>query len=251
MLLTSLSSWAQTTTTGHASTTKPCSVANTGSNNKIQIDCGISKDQAQKMLAILNKILADQLDLDTVLKDVEQIRAQQEFSGFLSPADEASPDNACADPLSGKRPLPPGMPPPLKGGFLLIVGGSAAYATDFPVNVIKINADNLVVLDSVDGQIAVSAKRTSRDGRIVAELKRNQWFVNPNNYFRKEHPDKHSLVVFDQEGVEVLNVRFINRTTIRLLGVLYYPGGALAISEKDGPLAAGNCISDPGGVGAA
>src|ERR1700733_14564979 len=115
------------------------------------------------MLAVLNKILTDQVDLDTVMKDVEQIRAQQEFSGLLSPADEPSPDNACAGPLAGKRPLPPGMPPPPKDPFLLIVGGSATYTTYFPVNVIKINDDNLVVLDSADGHIAVSAKLASRD----------------------------------------------------------------------------------------
>jgi hypothetical protein len=81
VLLVCLPCWTQTTVPGQASTKGLCSVANTGSDNKIQITCGIGKNQGQKMLAILNKILANQLDpdavmgkLDEIKEDVEQLR---------------------------------------------------------------------------------------------------------------------------------------------------------------------------------
>ena len=59
VLLISIPCWTQTAATGQASTNEPCSVANTGSDNKIQINCGVGKEQGQKILAIVNKIVAN------------------------------------------------------------------------------------------------------------------------------------------------------------------------------------------------
>lgn len=73
ILLLSLPCWTQTTPTGQASTAAPCSIANTGSGNKIQINCGIGKEQGQKMIAILNKILADKLDTNVVMAKLDEI----------------------------------------------------------------------------------------------------------------------------------------------------------------------------------
>src|SRR5258708_37338250 len=51
-----------------------CSINSIGSNNQFTIDCrGISKEQGQKMLAILNKILANQLDPDAVMAKLDEI----------------------------------------------------------------------------------------------------------------------------------------------------------------------------------
>jgi hypothetical protein len=72
IFLLSLRCWTQATT-GQASTDAPCSIANSGSDNKIQINCGIGKDQGQKMIAILNKILADRLDADVVMAKLDEI----------------------------------------------------------------------------------------------------------------------------------------------------------------------------------
>lgn len=73
MLLISLRCWSQTTATGQASANGPCSVANTGSGNKIQINCGIGKEQGQKILAILNKILENRIDTDVVIAKLDEI----------------------------------------------------------------------------------------------------------------------------------------------------------------------------------
>jgi len=69
--------WGQTARTGTAETKGPCSPAVTGDKNTFTINCGIDKKQGQRMLDILNKILANQLDpqvvmskLDEILKDV-------------------------------------------------------------------------------------------------------------------------------------------------------------------------------------
>lgn len=73
VMLMCLPCWTQTTATGHASATQPCSVANTGNGNKIQINCGIGKEQGEKVLAILNKIVANHLDPNAVMEKLDEI----------------------------------------------------------------------------------------------------------------------------------------------------------------------------------
>jgi hypothetical protein len=73
VMLVCLPCWTQTTATGNASTSQPCSVANTGNGNKIQINCGIGKEQGEKVLAILNKIVANHLDPNAVMAKLDEI----------------------------------------------------------------------------------------------------------------------------------------------------------------------------------
>jgi hypothetical protein len=244
VLLISLPCWTQTTTTGQASTNEPCSVANTGAANKIQITCGIGREQGQKILAILNKILTNQLNLDVVMtklddiqNGVAQIRKQEEFEGLLTPANEPTPENVCSSFVPD-------------GAMLLLVGNSATFATKSSETVIQIGNENMLVMEKISGRIAISAKLFSSDGRIVAQLDKNQFFINPNNYFRKEiSADGHSLVVLDQSGIEVLNVRFLNPTTLSFLGVIRHPTGNLEISKTHGWFSNRMCAGDAGGAG--
>ena len=60
--------------TGNANTNGPCSPAVTGNNNQFTIRCdGVSKAEGDKILAVMNKILANQLDTVTVLKKLDEI----------------------------------------------------------------------------------------------------------------------------------------------------------------------------------
>src|SRR5258708_16779170 len=72
-LLIAIPCWSETTTTGKAETIGTCSPAVTGSQNTFTINCGIDKKQGQKMLDILNKILANQLDPDAVMAKLDEI----------------------------------------------------------------------------------------------------------------------------------------------------------------------------------
>jgi hypothetical protein len=62
------------TNTGKAETRGSCSPANTGNVGQITINCsGMSKEQAQKMVEIMNKILANQLDPTQVMSKLDEI----------------------------------------------------------------------------------------------------------------------------------------------------------------------------------
>ncbi len=59
--------------TGNAKTAATCSAANTGNQNHFIINCGIGKEQGQQMIAILNKVLANQLDPTAVMAKLDEI----------------------------------------------------------------------------------------------------------------------------------------------------------------------------------
>jgi hypothetical protein len=74
LLLFAIPVYSQTVTTRRAETKGPCSPAVTGSGNQFTINCpGISKEQGHKMLEILNKILANQLDPKAVMDKLDEI----------------------------------------------------------------------------------------------------------------------------------------------------------------------------------
>ena len=82
MIFTGLACCQAQTTSG-AATQGLCSPANTGDRNIFNITCGIGKEQGDKMLAILNRIIGNQINpsavmkkLDELQKDVERIKSQ-------------------------------------------------------------------------------------------------------------------------------------------------------------------------------
>lgn len=65
--------WSQSST-GAASTKGACSPAVSGNANQFKITCtGVDKEQGEKMLRILNEILAKQLDTNAVMSKLTEI----------------------------------------------------------------------------------------------------------------------------------------------------------------------------------
>jgi hypothetical protein len=60
-------------TTGPATTKGACSPANTGNDNTFVINCGIDKGQGAELIAIMNKILANQLNPADVMAKLDEI----------------------------------------------------------------------------------------------------------------------------------------------------------------------------------
>jgi len=64
--------------TGSAATRGSCSPANTGDKNVFNITCGIGREQGDKMLGILNQILASQLDPATVIAKLDELKKEMD-----------------------------------------------------------------------------------------------------------------------------------------------------------------------------
>lgn len=145
--------------------------------------------------------------------------AETETSGVLRPANDPTPPNACGE-----------VP---KEALLLVLGTSGAWSKEFPHTVLRVAGQDLLWIDRKKGGITVSAKIFSSDSKIVAELEDNEFHLNPGNHFRRKRPDRHTLIVYDQHGRQVLYVRHINPTAIKLLGVFHGPSGVTVKIEEE------------------
>jgi hypothetical protein len=72
------SSLGQTATTGRANTSGTCSPATTGNSNKFIINCGIGKEQGEKIIHLLNTVLSkkDLAEIDAKLDELIEIAAK-------------------------------------------------------------------------------------------------------------------------------------------------------------------------------
>ena len=64
---------ARSQSTGPATTKGACSPANTGNDNTFVINCGIDNVQGAELIAIMNKILANQLNPSDVMAKLDEI----------------------------------------------------------------------------------------------------------------------------------------------------------------------------------
>lgn len=129
-------------------------------------------------------------------------------NGWLVPADDPSPDTRC--------PAPP-------GGVTIYFGTSVAWATKFPHTVIRYRGENEFVIDrDKNNRIAISVKVRDKNNNIVTSIEKNEFNItNRALPTHKPRPDESTLVAYDEEGDEALNVRYLNANAISISAILY------------------------------
>jgi len=88
----------------------------------------------------------------------------------------------------------------------------------------RIASPVLVVEQDSHHRIAIDLDLRSKDGRIIARINRNFFVLNSNNILSKERPDRSTIVVTDQEGTEVLRMRYLNPHAIHMTATFYVVG---------------------------
>jgi hypothetical protein len=117
--------------------------------------------------------------------------------------------------------------------FLLLFGGdSVAWGTNLPITLIKQRGEPLFVLNKESKGMSVSAKFFSADGKIVAEIDRNQIHENPKNFWRSEKT-RHRLVIFNDEAKVVFDLEYLNPKTVKILGDFCVRGGVPISFHED------------------
>ncbi len=87
---------------------------------------------------------------------------------------------------------------------------------------------------TTNGDIAISIEVRGADNKIIATIDKN-WFNVTNRALatHKPRPDKSTLVVYDEEGNEVLNVRYLNPSGLRISGIMYYGGTRIELPIRN------------------
>ncbi|HEY0375986.1 MAG TPA: hypothetical protein VGC87_03430 [Pyrinomonadaceae bacterium] len=143
--------------------------------------------------------------------------------GLLIPANDPTPPNPC---LGAPFEISP------KAVFIFF-GNSAAFTDRLRITAIRFVGKDLISLSRTPDGLNVSAQVFSEDGRIIAEIEDNEFHVNPNNYFKVKRPDESTLIVYDQQNNPVLNVRYLNPSAIKILGVFHSPNREPVVIEEE------------------
>jgi hypothetical protein len=147
-------------------------------------------------------------------KVATQINMLDVLEGLLVPGNEPDPPIPCRIPDSALK---------------VYLGSNISWTTSDQANVLTMRGDTVLSIRRVKNGLAVFAKVLSDDGRIIAEIVDNRFYINSNNFLRMEHPDSHSLAVYDRKGNKVLGVEFLNPRSVRVLGEFRVPGSAPVI----------------------
>jgi hypothetical protein len=113
---------------------------------------------------------------------------------------------------------------------------------------IRLKGQEVFSISRDEGGISVSARVISVDNKVIAQITKNEIYVNPSGYFVLKRPDWPSLIIEDPKGHQVLNVYYINPSTVRVLGSFQTLGGPSIIITQDAVRAGGitfgggNCI---------
>ncbi len=173
--------------------------------------------QEQHHLALWSGLATIILALLAVALHIQNGRIQQEvqaatpvYFGTLTPADGRIP------------PLPPGVP---KGTVTLLLGDELRLLAAQSSNYVLSKAGRPFLTVSIqDNQLLISAIVMDSINQLVVRIINNEFQVNPQNASNPKQPDEHSLIIRDADGVEVLNVHFINPITMRIVGRFQIPG---------------------------
>ena len=148
---------------------------------------------------------------------VQMAKELEAIEDWLYPASDPDP------PCSTKFPLPDNAIALYLGNSRLIAGKKVSMWSVINPQDRRIETPLLVIEQDAD-RVALDLDVRGNDGKIIARIRRNYFLINQNNILTKRRPDRNTLIVTDQEGTEVLNVRYLNPHAIHLLGTFYVIG---------------------------
>ncbi len=151
----------------------------------------------------------------------KRVTLTEALEGLLIPANEPDPPNPCWH-----------MTIPNEALKMFLGNTNLVWTTGTQAVVLRFGKQEVLSIRRTDKGAAVSAKVFSEDGKVVAQIVDNQFYINPNNFFRKAG-DKHSLVVYDLEAQEVLRVRYLNTLSFKVTGVFYSVGMQRVLISED------------------
>lgn len=102
-------------------------------------------------------------------------------------------------------------------------GNMAIVNPDIPYGLVMIAGQPLLSITTTKRGILISGTIYSEDGALFV-IKNNRFEVNKNLGFKPGHPDRHTLIIYDNWHREAFYIRFLNPHAIKMRGTFFYPG---------------------------
>jgi hypothetical protein len=146
----------------------------------------------------------------------ERKRELEKLDGPLTPANDLRPSSGCASDRQD----------------LIILGRLEAASMEYPATVMKISDRSILTLNKGPYGLLVNLEVWDDDGKIIVDIQGNIFRINHFNYYEKKRPDLHTLIVYDQRKEMVLNVRYMNPSTIKITGKFKYKGRTVDVTDE-------------------
>lgn len=131
-----------------------------------------------------------------------------QLEGILYPANDPTPETEC-----GKIP---------DQAILLLFGNSAAYSDGAQVNLFAVGGQPVLWVTKSDDRLLLNGTFRAPDGKELVEMSDGKFLINPHNTLPFKRPDRSTLLVKDEYGRTIVNIRYLNKRTIKLLGEYQY-----------------------------
>jgi len=178
-----------------------------------QTDFDESQENYSKtMTALLNSQRTSEREFGKMLDSVKGVFDRQEqlarsMSGELIPASDPMPTHNCESLNSDES--------------ILIMAGNAYPVRVFPYTVLQVRGRRAIVLDrSPNGVMTAVLDLRDAQGRIIVRLNNQGYTINRNAILGVRTPDRSTLLVDDEFGNEILNLRVLNTRAVSIRGTL-------------------------------
>jgi len=142
---------------------------------------------------------------------------ETEVHGFLVPANDPIKATDCTGHDLSLSP---------KDLYCVHFGGNKVILSKGEaVSAFSVAGRHVLVFRASEQGLGISGEIFSKNGE-TAFLSDNEFWLNSNMTFRSEHPDRSTLIVRDNSGVENLSIRYSNKHLVNFTGHFYFPSMA-------------------------
>jgi hypothetical protein len=145
----------------------------------------------------------------------------RQYEGFLLPGDKPDPPSFCTGDNAKVPPFARVNPNALK----VFMGRNEAFGSHFPYVVLRVRKQDRMVIDRDDaGRIALSVDILDAQGKVIVAFEKGHFTVVQTNILDMRRPDRSTLIIRDQYKNTVLDLRYLNKKSLEISGLLRYPG---------------------------
>lgn len=153
----------------------------------------------------------------------------RQYEGFLLPDDESDPPSFCTGDNANVPPFGRVNPEALK----IFMGRNEAFGSHFPYVALRVRKQDRMIIDRNEaGRIALSLDILDAQGKVIVAFEKGHFTVVQSNILDMRRPDRSTLIVRDQYKNEVLDVRYLNKRSLEISGLLRYPGVGIIQIQK-------------------
>ena len=147
---------------------------------------------------------------------------ETETHGWLFPANEKTPSNACGNTVPSNA-------------LLFLFGSNAAWTTsDKSATVLQLGKCTSMTMTRDGDKLKFDADVFDNIGDLLFRIRENEFHLVSGHYsYRDRSADRSTIVVFDSKGAESLYLHYLNPNTIRVRGRLACDDGTAAVITDD------------------